>query len=71
MYEIISETVSEDGKTLTAVIRTDGGSACIMSIPLRSHGEDMNLWGNDFLEACFRAVFPDADLDGLYLTLEI
>ncbi len=72
MYEVISETVSEDGKMLNAVIRTPNGSTCVMNIPLgRSHEEEMNLWGNDFLEACFRMIFPDMNFDGLNLTVEI
>lgn len=72
MYEIMSETVSEDEKMLTAVIKINSGAVCVMNIPLdRSHDEEMNLWGNDFIKACFRMVFPDANIDGLNLTLEI
>lgn len=72
MYEVISEVISEDGKILTTVIKTYNGATCVMNIPLdRSHDEEMNLWGNDFLEACFRMIFPDMNLDGLSLTIEI
>lgn len=72
MYEIVSETVSEDEKMLTAVIKINSGAVCVMNIPLdRGHDAEMNLWGNNFLEACFRMVFPNANIDGLNLTLKI
>lgn len=71
-YEVIRETISKDGKTLTATIRTCHGTTCVMNIPQdRTHEEEMRIWGNDFVCACFRTIYHDIDFGGLNLTITI
>ncbi len=71
-YEVIREIISDDEKMLTAEIRTCNGASCIMNIPHgRTHEEEMNIWGNDFVCACFHTVYHDIDFNGLNLTIII
>lgn len=71
-YEVIREIISDDEKMLTAEIRTCNGAGCIMNIPQgRTHEQEMNIWGNDFVCACFRTIYHDIDFGGLNLTIII
>lgn len=69
-YEVIRETIIEDGKMLTAEIRTRNGATCVINIPQgRTHEEEMQIWGNDFVCACFNMIYHDTDFSGLNLTI--
>lgn len=71
-YDIIRETISEDGKMLTAEIRICNGATCVINIPQgRTHEEEMQIWGNDFVCACFDMIYHDIDFGRLNLTILI